>query len=677
MSHQNTVNAQGNAQNAANLAKLTPDVVKKLTEKLSELMGEDLTGGLEQAKNERGEFLNEEGLPIIEISEPVTEASAFEDAETALLIEESPLPYLASLSEPVRERLRQQRDNLLDQLEEEEIMQQRHEELTDVEHRQEILRKRKEAAAMEKEKLKATKEMQKKMGRVLLQNLAKERAQEEEEARVANAISDSIKQGSPGDKPKKTVSFADTFDHERSSEDVKQNVDWGDLVPARLRSNGRPSLSLPSETLPMKMNVVERTSIATPKLFERWQAPDSDDESDPEPLGDVAEDSDQDNNLEEEEFDLDFVQHQREVALQYHEKRDKIGAAALAAMSAHSHDDNGDVRLDPSLSTPSSEPEKPTISRFKATRLASSYASATPSTSMGASVIPASTARKLQKSIRTGKLDADERLVGGEANSASEDETEGAQELLELLRRGELYNLGPDGNYLHGISPIGGGQTATKPPSAPPAISKAVLDDVPPIDRPKTSKFKLSRSTGRPSPTLPSNQTSENDAPVSMVEKSSPKIPSPMTNSVIEKTPLHAMKPKPTIPGKPSANPSSLPITPTVSERRSAALANSPGSSSTFPSIIVDSPSFAPPTTTRVSADSSPFPMIVESPSFAKPAVPIVSPAVRSRPLRPPTIMSSAVRETSSVSSAGTGSERSEPSQNKSGKVSRFMAERS
>ncbi|KAG6854553.1 hypothetical protein C0991_004889 [Blastosporella zonata] len=663
MSHQNQINAQANTQNAAHLAQLTPDVVKKLTEKLSELMGEDLTGDFEQVRNERGEFLNEEGLPIIEISEPV-EASATDEGET--VVEESPLPSLFSLPDSVRKRLRQQRNSLLDQLEGEERLQERDEELADVEARQEILRKRKEAAAKEKEKLNAAKEMQKKMGKVLLQNLAKERA-EDEEARAADAISDNVKRSSGDKKGKKTVSFADRYDEGDNSEDAQQIVDWGDITPARLRSTGRPSLLSPSDKLPMKMTVVEKFPSAPPKPT-TTQPPDSDDESDPESTIDANEDSDLDSEatLEEDELDLEFAQHQREIALQYHEKRDKIGAAALAAMSAHSHDGDGDVQVDPSLDVPTSEPEKPSISRFKATRLASSYAASSPSTSMGASIIPASTARTIQKAVRTGKLDADERLVGGEADSASEDEIEGAQELLELLKNGEVYNIGPDGNYLHVIPPSAGtDKPATVTIPAPPAsASSPIPDSLPPIDRPKASKFKLSRATGRP--LRSSDQSSQNDTPVSVAERSSPKIPSPAANSVLEKIhPRPATAMNPTVAERPPSKPASV-LTPTGSERRPAPI--NPALSTTLPSTIVNFPSFPAPAAHVSAADvASPFPMIVESPDFAKPAVP----RKESRPLRPPTVMSSAVRETSS------GERSSAPPQTKTGKVSRFMAERS
>ncbi|KAG6860582.1 hypothetical protein C0995_009631 [Termitomyces sp. Mi166 len=648
---------------AQDLGKLPQGVVTKLSEKLSQLIGEDISRELNQLNNGRGELLNEEGSPIIDITEPVDSTSIIED-ENVGFVEETPLPPLYLLPEATRERLRRERNRLLDQLEEEERSQEKQEQLVDVERREEILRKRKEAAAQEKDKLKATKEMHKKMGRVLLQNFAKERKQEEE-ARAADAVSDEAKRTSQGDKIKKTVSFADTSDDERASKGL-QTADWGDITPARLRATGRPSLLSSSDSLPMKMTVVERFPSAPPKFLTKNE-PDSDDESDSEAHLD-DENSDPEDTLEDEEYDADFAHHQREIALQYHEKRKKIGAAALAALKAHSHDGAGDVRVDLPLDVPS-EPEKPSISRFKASRLASSYAASSPSTSIAASVVPASAARTIQKAVRAGKLDANDQLVSGDVDSASEDEaTEGARELFDLLKTGELYNIGPDSNYLHVAPPsTDDGGDATVKPSLPSVIGKAIPKDLPPIDRPKTSKFKLSRPTGQSSDLLPSGQSSNNDTPVSVAEKSSSKMPPPMVNSVVERTPAASPRMNPTVSERPLSSPAS------VVERRPVVQANRTAPSSAFPSMIVDSPSFPARVTASVPANdsassSSSFSMTIDSSSFPKPTVP----EVRTRPTRPPTVVS-AVRE---ASTASTGVNSTAAQSSRTGKVSRFMAER-
>ncbi|KAG6879254.1 hypothetical protein C0992_004083 [Termitomyces sp. T32_za158] len=636
--------------NVSDLGKLSQDVVTRLSERLSELMGEDIRGELNQLNNARGELLNEEGLPIIDITEPVETLSAEHD--NVGFIEETALPSLHLLPESARERLHLERNRLLDQLEEEERAHQEREESADMDRREEMLRKRKEAAAQEKDKLKATREMHKKMGRLLLQNLAKEREQDEK-SRVADVTSDEAKRASKGGKSKKRVSFADTPDtfDDRASKG-QGTSDWGDIAHARLRNTGRPSLLSSSNDLPMKMAVVERTPSGPPKVLTKSE-PDSDDESDVEADMD-DEDSDPEVTLEDEEYDAEFAHHQREIALLYHEKREKIGAAAFAALAARSHDGHGHVYSalgvfgneltylyqDLSLDMPSFEPERPSVSQFKAGRLASSYAASSPSTSIDASVVPASAVRTIQKTFRTGKIDDNGQLVGNDADSASEDETtENAQDLLNLLRRGELYNVGPDGNHLHVALPSDGVQHTPETPSLPSAISRAIPKDLTPIDRPKTSKFKLSRAMGQSSRLLRSSQSSNQHNPVSIAESSSPKTLPPMASSVVERK---------STPARLVVNPSVSQQPPSMPQRWPAVSANQAVPSSAFSSTIVDSPSFPTPIPASVPANetassSSHSSIIIDSPSFPKYAVP----EVNYRPTRPPTVVSSATREAS------------------------------
>ncbi|GLB34688.1 putative protein with domain of unknown function (DUF3835) [Lyophyllum shimeji] len=695
MSDSSQITGQGsissNRRNEGTLTGLSADAIKKLTDKLSEMMGEDVTQGFEPARNERGELLNEEGLPIIDITEPLSTTTETPISGNAIVTEDTMPPRLSNLPEAARERLRQQRDRILDQLEEEEWQAQKREEEVDLEQRQEILRKRKEAAAKEKEKLKANKDMQKKMGRALVGNAGIPRAQEDESS-VIELVSDDVKRSSRDEKPaRKSVAFADVPKEPDESQKPptaqRHSLDWGDLTPGRLCSNGRPTLVPADNSLPMKMTVVERMPRAPPKTATTVFPPDSDDESDleygpvgGEPDGDTGyiDQSDTELALEDEEYDFDFAQHQREIALEYHEKRSKIGAAARAAMTSHSHDANGDARVDIPLDVPSSQPEKPSISRFKAEHLVSSYNAATsPSTSLGASVVPASTARTLQNAIRTGKLDTDGRLVGGDADSASEDETEGMQELLELLQKGELYNLGPEGTVVVPPSTSQALPTAASSPAASSSAGdKTPFADLPPINRPKTSKFKLSRaSAGRPSgPGRPLEPATS----ASVVEGPSPKPPTPMASTVLERS--SAKHPSatttPAVTEKSSPRPPSV-VTPTVAERRPATTTPNPaGTPPTFPSMIVDSPSFAPPSASPRGTAAPTSPMIVDSPSFAKPAP--TSPSPTSRPSRPPTVISSsAVRESTRAPAASATAPSVSQSQARPGKVSRFMAERS
>ena len=81
------------------------------------------------------------------------------------------------------------------------------------------------------------------------------------------------------------------------------------------------------------MSVVERFPAGSPTLpgspHPGRKFADSDDESDPELEPDSYatagdENDDESTVLEQDEVDFDFAQHQRQVALEYHSKRDKF-----------------------------------------------------------------------------------------------------------------------------------------------------------------------------------------------------------------------------------------------------------------------------------------------------------------------------------------------------------------
>ncbi|KAF8077687.1 hypothetical protein FPV67DRAFT_7867 [Lyophyllum atratum] len=253
------------------------------------------------------------------------------------------------------------------------------------------------------------------------------------------------------------------------------------------------------------------------------------------------------------------------------------------------------------------------------------------------------------------------------------------QELLELLQKGELYNLGPDGNLIHAVPPSAGkGQPASvSTPLSSAATGKAPFNDLPPIDRPKTSKFKLSRANaGRPSgSSVPSDQSARTDDPVSMLERSSPKPRTTMASNVLERSSAQRPSTRTTpVTERSSPKPASA-TTPAVLERRPASTVNPTAATPAFPSMIVDSPSFSAPSAARMSSQTGATPafsMTVDSPSFPKPQVPVPSQG-SSRPSRPPTLVSSAVRESSRASPGNTTPDLP---QARPGKVSRFMAER-
>ena len=235
------------------------------------------------------------------------------------------------------------------------------------------MEKRKQAATDDMDKLKQARELQKKLGKALIRNVVasrdqaeKEKANQDEQDRLAAAAARPLK-------PKKSVSFADTSPEEIKPPELHRKgkgVDWGDVAPGTLRkpgpSNGR------SDRPVMRMHVVERH----PSALRSSDHPsrDSDDESDPESYGSeetndyedaelVPEDKpssnrrrlhspppdsadSEDDHLSDEDpsewndEDFDTAHHQREVALQYYEKRKTIGAEVASAMRAHTHGDN-------------------------------------------------------------------------------------------------------------------------------------------------------------------------------------------------------------------------------------------------------------------------------------------------------------------------------------------------
>ncbi|THU84796.1 hypothetical protein K435DRAFT_869899 [Dendrothele bispora CBS 962.96] len=595
---------------------VTPETVERLSNQLSQLLGEDVVRDAFANGGRGAERFNEEGLPVVDINEPG--GSAPVPTNQPILNEPDLIP-LSSLSPGERERRRTERDRILDLLEEEEEMEQRREEEREKQEKQEAAEKRKEAAKLEMERLKMVRETQKKMGKALLKGLS-----DDKEGESSQKKTDTKMDSESGKDAKKSVSFA----AESVSDGTQvgsEKVDWGDVAIGRLRAAKQlPSLlsqNLQNEQL-MKTSVVERIPGIgkVNSVLSKTEQADSDDESDAG--GD--EDSDGSADLEEEEIDTDFAQQQREVALEYHRKRGKIGEAVGTAFTSHSHTPDED----PSAEPPASK-TKPPMSAFRASKLASSYATSAPSSSqsLGGSILPASGAETLQRSIRMGKLDSDNKLVaGGDGESDSEREDEATQEMLELLQKGEVYNVGPNGDIpASSKKPGRPADTRTSQPFTPPTQ--------PLPSKPKTSQFKLSRSQDRPTSDVDPSAGSRTATPISHVERSSPKLPS----SVVERT---------------------------VSERSTPV---SPDPDPSLAPIIIESPSFQrPPDFSRS--------MVVESPSF--PQNPTRS---SSRPDRPPVIMSANVRE--SVPKSNSGVDNSEGDDEEANgrppkKVSRFKAER-
>lgn len=307
--------------------------------------------------------MNEEGLPIIEISEPIEDSTVPRPPwDEATIEEQEPTPF-AELSRQERLRLRGQRDRILDLLEAEEEREARRE--ADLERQveeQEAARRVKEAQ-MDISRRLAAREMQKKMGKALLKNIVEAREREEKAlSETESAMNSPIAGPSNGKtvKPRKSVSFAEPASDEDgpSSKPLKKRASlaWGDVSVGSLRG-GMPRVKLKADlqgTQPMRMKVVERAP-GEPSRLDTVDG-DSDDESasgseggeegdfssdfrnNDNPFGDERATLTDEDGEDEDEFDLSQAQLQREVALEYVRLRGSIGAEAAQAMTSHSHD---------------------------------------------------------------------------------------------------------------------------------------------------------------------------------------------------------------------------------------------------------------------------------------------------------------------------------------------------
>lgn len=273
--------------------------------------------------------------------------SAFDDPDI--------LP-LWTLSSEEKARRKAERERILDLLEEEEHTQEARDAEVSRKRLEQEVEKRKEAAKGEMDKLKKARELQKKLGKALIRSVVESRDQVEKE-KADQAERDWQTEAQRPLKAKKSVSFAETSPVEIPPPgviDKGKSVDWGDVAPGTIRknpTNGR------SDRPTMKMYIIERhpTGLRSPGPPPR----DSDDESEPEDHngqdsdeddfdGDIhssppgSDDSDDDDHPDEEpsEWDddnFDTAAHQREVALEYYEKRKTIGADVATAMRAHTH----------------------------------------------------------------------------------------------------------------------------------------------------------------------------------------------------------------------------------------------------------------------------------------------------------------------------------------------------
>lgn len=179
-------------------------------------------------------------------------------------------------------RLRE-RDHILDRLEAEEEAERQRELVAVIKRRDDAKKKLEETVINEKERFKAQRELQKKMGKALIRNITEVRDQEAAAQRELD-LAIQQKQDKDHNAKKKIVTFSEKVDVKVqtpfSATFSATSAEWGDVIPATLRPLDSPT----PKNNPVKSNVVERMptgnplkSNGAPKQFQY----DSDDESDP------------------------------------------------------------------------------------------------------------------------------------------------------------------------------------------------------------------------------------------------------------------------------------------------------------------------------------------------------------------------------------------------------------
>ncbi|EJD05924.1 uncharacterized protein FOMMEDRAFT_153270 [Fomitiporia mediterranea MF3/22] len=639
--------------------KLSEEQVNALSDRLNQFLG-PIEEGPGVQRNEKGQLLNEEGLPIIDISEPLENVAGPSHSYKPFQSEHDP-PPLSSWSEVERAQWRVERDRIAEMLEEEE--QRELMESSEREHR----RKLEEVEKMDAESKAAAREMQKKMGKALLRNIAAQREKEEEERKKTKEPTPAEVPAQNGEpscrKPKKSVSFAN-LPEDSDKPKPKPPATWGDISVAKLRASA-PKAQLKTDILnkqPMKFDVIERVPGVNRTSVR--QERDSDDESNPEEqasepeeidedgltppldggMGDSDESTGHDEDSDEDEFDFSEARVQREIALEYIRLRESVGAEAQQAMSLHTHEgenewDQPNVPLDATLA---SKPQKSGMSRFKAARRANRGFSGNTSISLGASVLPSSKSSTLQKAVRTGKLENGQLVGGDPCESSSEDEeAENAKRTLEMLKDGVVF----------GESSQSGSTLPQQTENAAKGTKEqeSLSSSQPGLSTSKPSRFLAQRAAQRPNsePVLgPSSSITSTPSPIldTVIERSTSKRTTPSTTDKKPETVgpqnISTFKKPPTVIPAPSVPPSQQ------QQRRPFATPLVKPDPAVLSNMIVESPSFPPPGGSK-NAQSAPH------------ALPLVS----------------EVRE--STRRAGMSEE--EPSQRTrtgTGKVSRFKAER-
>lgn len=277
------------------------------------------------------QLLNEEGLPIIEISEPVSDIDNAYGAGS--ILRDDPIVPISSLTEAQLDIRRRERDRILDQLEEEEEEKRVQEEQREVVKDKREYEKRKERVKDDLDKLKSAKAMQKKMGKALLRSLAEDREKETKKAPAASFPAEKR----PATRPSKTVSFSEETkeaDADVPSSRKHSRVDDKEVAIMQPTVIERtPSISTirkPFSATPLSRSRSDQTrstepmKYATPLYSQSIEHGYSDSE-------DTSDTQVEDADSADEEFE--FAREQRELALEYLERKQRMGAEFMNAMA--------------------------------------------------------------------------------------------------------------------------------------------------------------------------------------------------------------------------------------------------------------------------------------------------------------------------------------------------------
>ncbi|KAH8117443.1 hypothetical protein DFH11DRAFT_1687445 [Phellopilus nigrolimitatus] len=527
--------------------KLSGQQVDALSERLDLILGDPGAGGSSaERRNEAGQLLNEEGLPIIDIAEPVNDTGA-----------------AAAAAAETEQKLA--------------------------------------ARAMQKKMGKAL------LQNVVAQREREAARKLEEEAAAAARAPGPAQNGRA--RPRKSVSFADVPEPRPPVAwgDVSIGALRAGLPKARLRVDVHDKQPLRLEVVERVPG--DSDDESNPEEHRDAGSDDDDEENTPPLDGDFDSDSSRAHGTAtDDEIDFSQARLQREVALEYIRLRGSIGAEAHKAMTEHTHEgedewDHPEVPLEATLS---SRPAKPNMSRFKAMRQSSSSLPNGQSVSLGGSVLPQGKTNTLQRAVRTGKLD-DGKLVGGEeGESASEDEeNENYKHMLDMLKAGivaeeeaiasVLLSALPEHSARDG--PVSVPQTASSSSAAPTPLTSYT----PP---PKKSRF-LSERTAQSTIASPPAPDAYSPLSSTVFERSKE---APRPTSASQQSPAgKSRQAQDVTSGTPFKRPPSVISVPSIrpSQRQPVASQQSTPDPTVLPSMVIESPSFPPP---RIGASSTPRP---------------------------------------------------------------------